>query len=60
LQQQPDVIEARLVVRRVGGHGVLQLFERGFDVARGQGILRGCFLHLGFGLRLIGRGYMFV
>ena len=54
LQQQLDVVEARIVVGRVGGHRVLQLFQRARGVALGQRGLGGILLRLG--LELVGAG----
>jgi 5-(carboxyamino)imidazole ribonucleotide mutase len=58
LQQQLDVVEAGVVVGRVGGHGVLQLLERAQGVALGQRFLRGGFLGSSFGL--FGAGHVLV
>ena len=58
LQQQLHIVKARLVVGRVGGHRMLQLFQRGIGVALRQRV-DGLFLrHFGFqrfgGLRALG------
>lgn len=58
LQQQLHVVEARVVVGRVGGHRVLQLLERALGVALGQRLLRRLFL--GGGLGLVGTGHVLV
>ncbi len=58
LQQQLHVVEARIVVRGVGGDGMLELFEGGVGVAILQRLLGGLFL--GLGQQFIGAGHVLV
>ena len=57
-EQQLDVVEARRLVGRVDGDGLLQLGQRRFGVAfSDQGL---GFVDFGLGFQLVGRGHMLV
>jgi hypothetical protein len=57
-QLQLHKVEARLVVVRVGFHRLLQLLQRAFEVALGNGVQR--FLFNCHGFQLVGGGQMLV